>query len=171
MGLAGCVSRLPTRSSHHGASTKLVVPAGGPQPPEVLRHLPGARGRFSEGNPKGLSLAGGQFAGSCASPGTGEVKMLDGAQSRDDGKFSGCFGYLKIFLLFAGLPASASLHNGFDPFPSARGRDHRHLAIAPFLKLLGASSRTDRPSVAPDSVAWSCASACPDFPLSFALGM
>src|SRR6266487_4130538 len=42
------------------------------------------------------------------------------AQSRDDGKFSGCFGYLKIFLLFAGLPASASLHNGFDPFPSAR---------------------------------------------------
>src|SRR5437762_10303649 len=85
MGLAGCVSHLPARSSHHGASAKLVVPARGPQPAEVLRHLPGARGRFSEGNAKGLSLAGGQFAGSCASPGTGEVKMLDGAQSRDDG--------------------------------------------------------------------------------------
>src|SRR5947207_9973828 len=66
--------------------------------------------------------------------------VSEGAQSRDDGKFSGCFGYLKIFLLFAGLPASASLHNGFDPFPSARGRDHRHLAIAPPLPFQSAAS-------------------------------
>ena len=51
--------RLPhvsPRPSHHGPGAKLVVPAGGSQSAEVLRHLSCPRRGFSEGDATGLSV-------------------------------------------------------------------------------------------------------------------
>ena len=53
---------VPPRPPHHDPGPKLVVPAGRPQPANVLRHLHGHRGRLSKGDAARLPFAAGRFA-------------------------------------------------------------------------------------------------------------
>src|SRR5207302_9838140 len=70
---AARVSHLSARPSHHGAGAELLVPARGPQSPEILRHLPLPRRGFSKGDAAGLSLAASRLEYSRAGSGTREV--------------------------------------------------------------------------------------------------